>query len=566
MDDETLTNPFPPDKLFVAPPGYNDISGTTLGNYKLIRKIAQGGMGVIYEATQINLDRKVALKILTQELATRPEFLQRFEREAKSAAALNHPGIVAVHDFGEADGRRFIIMEFVEGENLSEYISKRGKIPVENALAIVEQAAQALKAAAAKSIIHRDIKPSNLMVTPDGRVKVADMGLAKILTQNSELTMSSVSIGSPHFIAPEQAGDSKNADHRVDIYSLGVTLLYLVTGKHAFDGDSPISVVLAHAMKPLPTGAELGTELPAEVEALIHRMTEKDPANRHQDYDELLADLQLVQRGHLPMAEPQPEPQPVPERSGWKLIAAISALVFIVVVVGGLVVFDIWKKQPQPVKSAAANPPTVAQTPTAPTASTATSVIGDKSSLPQPSEDNFQPPSQQPDGLPGQPAMAGGQAPDQQGLPAGSERPPYPMPMGPPPRADLNAIPDGPPETMLAAADDYAAKNPGEFMNILTRYRQVMQKVAGTTDEKAVQDKLQQWNAAQNQAATATIKEYETKMRETLATSGAQAAYDVWKDFPSGLRSRETDGQIVKLLEQVLPPDFRPAGRPPMQQ
>jgi ABC-type nitrate/sulfonate/bicarbonate transport system substrate-binding protein len=162
--------------------------------------------------------------------------------------------------------------------------------------------------------------------------------------------------------------------------------------------------------------------------------------------------------------------------------------------------------------------------------------------------------------------MADGQPPDQQGLPGGSERPPYPMPMGPPPRPSMNAIPDGPPETMLAAADDYAAKNPNEFMNILTRYRQVMQKAAGTPDVMAVQDKLQQWSAAQNQAATAAIKQYETKMRETLATDGAQAAYEVWKDFPSNLRSRETDSQIIKLIEQVLPPDFRPAGRPQMQQ
>ncbi|HTA94896.1 MAG TPA: protein kinase, partial [Verrucomicrobiae bacterium] len=346
MNDETLTNPFPPDKLFVPPPGHNDISGTTLGNYKLIRKIAQGGMGVIYEATQINLDRKVALKILTAELATRPEFLQRFEREAKSAASLNHPGIVAVYDFGEADGRRFIIMEFIDGENLSEYISKRGKIPVENALAIVEQAAQALKVAAEKSIIHRDIKPSNLMLTRDGRVKVADMGLAKVLTENSELTMSSVSIGSPHFIAPEQAGDSKNADHRVDIYSLGVTLLYFVTGKHAFDGDSPISVVLAHATKPLPTGADLGTELPAEVESLIRRMTEKDPANRYQDYDALLADLQLVQRGYLPMSAPQLE---LPQRNSKKKLAmAIAIGVIFLAAIGG-VVFFATKKSPEPV-------------------------------------------------------------------------------------------------------------------------------------------------------------------------------------------------------------------------
>jgi len=396
MNDETLTNPFPPDKLFVPPPGHNDISGTTLGNYKLIRKIAQGGMGVIYEATQINLDRKVALKILTAELATRPEFLQRFEREAKSAASLNHPGIVAVHDFGEANGRRYIIMEFVDGENLSEYIAKRGKIPVENALAIVEQAAQALKAAAEKSIIHRDIKPSNLMLTRDGRVKIADMGLAKILTENSELTMSSVSIGSPHFIAPEQAGDSKNADHRVDIYSLGVTLLYLVTGRHAFDGDSPISVVLAHAMKPLPTGADLGTELPPEVEALIRRMTEKDPANRYQDYDSLLADLQLVQRGHLPVDEPLPElPQ---KKSSKELVAGIFVIAIIVLVVAACVVFVASKKSQQ-TKPVAASPAPVV-TPITTNAPAATPIVDSRPSPPplEPGNVANQQPQQQPAG------------------------------------------------------------------------------------------------------------------------------------------------------------------------
>jgi predicted Ser/Thr protein kinase/flagellar motor protein MotB len=550
MDDQTQTNPFPPDKLFVPPPGYNDLSGMTLGGYKLVRKIAQGGMGVIYEAVQINLARKVALKVLAEQLATRPEFLQRFEREAKAAASLNHPNIVQVHDFGEADGRCFIIMEFIDGENLSEYISKRGKIPVENALAIIEQAALALKAAAEKSIVHRDIKPSNLMVTRDGRVKVADMGLAKILTEDSELTMSSVSIGSPHFIAPEQAGSSKTADHRVDIYSLGVTLLYLVTGKYAYDGDSPISIVLAHATRPLPSGAELGTDLPPEIEALIRRMAAKNPDERYQNYDELLADLHLVKQGYLPMAAPlPPQAQPAPGPSGRKLAVAISiGAVLLLAVIGGLI-YAVSKKQPAQIKTAAASPAPV-QTQAAPGGPQS----GDRPVPPaQPPGNDFQPP------------QGDDQPPDQQGMPGGGNgRPPYPMPMGPPPRPDLNAISDGPVETMLAAADDYAAKNPGEFMNVLARYRQVQQKAAGTSDERTVEGKIQQWNAAQNQAATATMKLYETKMRAVLASSGPQAAYDVWKDFPTGLRSRETDGQIVKLLEQVLPPDFRPAGRPPM--
>ncbi|HXE43131.1 MAG TPA: serine/threonine-protein kinase, partial [Candidatus Baltobacteraceae bacterium] len=152
MDDETITQKLPPlDVPLVAPPGANDLSGTTFGGYKLVRKIATGGMGVIYEAIQTKLDRKVALKILTEPLATRPEFFQRFEREAKAAAALNHPNVVQVHDFGEANGRHFIIMEFVEGQNLSAYVAIRGKLPVDEALNIIEQAAQALKAAAEKS-------------------------------------------------------------------------------------------------------------------------------------------------------------------------------------------------------------------------------------------------------------------------------------------------------------------------------------------------------------------------------------------------------------------------------
>ncbi|HSY75054.1 MAG TPA: serine/threonine-protein kinase [Dongiaceae bacterium] len=509
MNDETQTNPFPPDKLFVPPPGHNDISGTTLGNYKLIRKIAQGGMGVIYEATQINLDRKVALKILTAELATRPEFLQRFEREAKSAASLNHPGIVAVYDFGEADGRRFIIMEFIDGENLSEYISKRGKIPVENALAIVEQAAQALKAAAEKSIIHRDIKPSNLMLTRDGRVKVADMGLAKVLTENSELTMSSVSIGSPHFIAPEQAGDSKNADHRVDIYSLGVTLLYFVTGKHAFDGDSPISVVLAHATKPLPTGADLGTELPEEVESLIRRMTAKNPDERYQTYDELLADLQLVQRGYLPMAAPETE---LPQENFQKKPGVGFAVAIVLIAAIGGVVFFATKKSPKPVsKTVTANPvSTPAATPVASTAPAAAAPPSQQS----PPENNFQPPQQQPDNF--QPPDE--QPPDQQNPPGGNSRPRFPMPMGPPPRMAPTA-------------------------------------------------------PAQSSVVADTIKQYEAKMNAQLADKNWQGAYDVWTNFPSNFRSREADQQIMGLLMANLPQDFhprppagfRPAGRPPNQ-
>jgi serine/threonine protein kinase len=278
-----------------------DLAGTALGSYQLIRKIAQGGMGQVYEALQTTLDRKVALKILTDELAHRPEFLRRFEREAKAAAALNHPNIVQVYDFSEVDGRLFLVMEFVEGQDLSARVREMGQLPVPEALLVVEQAALALRAAHHKSIIHRDIKPANILRTRDGLIKVSDLGLAKVLTdQTTELTLTGAVMGSPHFLAPEQASGARHVDHRADIYSLGITLFFLLTGRYAYEGATPYSIVLAHATAPLPSAADFGIELPAVVEAFIQKLSAKKPEDRYQSYDALLADLERVKNG-LPL-------------------------------------------------------------------------------------------------------------------------------------------------------------------------------------------------------------------------------------------------------------------------
>lgn len=413
MEDETLKLP-PHDVPLIAPPGANDLSGSTFGGYKLVRKIATGGMGVIYEAVQTKLDRKVALKILTEPLAARPEFFQRFEREAKAAAALNHPNVVQVHDFGEADGRHFIIMEFVEGQNLSAYVAVRGRLPAEEALNIIEQAARALKAAAEKSIVHRDIKPSNLMLTRNGVVKVADLGLAKVLTQDSELTMSNI-VGSPHFIAPEQAADSRNADHRVDIYSLGITLFFLLTGKYPYDGNSPISIVLAHTQKPLPSAAELGVQIPAEVEALIHRMAAKNPDERYQDYDSLLADLQLVKSGYAPMTlSPQPHASSpfAPKTSRREMIASICIVAGILIFATVLTIWILTNKQSKKeIVAANSNPPQqsgerlVQVVPATPAASRPETQPQQNQLRPQQPQNNFQPMPPQQNGNDNHPLM-----------------------------------------------------------------------------------------------------------------------------------------------------------------
>ena len=413
----------PPDQPLVPPPGIGNLAGTTFGGYRIIKKIAQGGMGVIYEAIQLRLDRKVALKILTEPLAAQPEFFQRFEREAKAAAALNHPNVVQVHDFGEAEGRHFIIMEFVEGQNLSHYVGIRGPLPVNEALGLIEQAAGALKAAAEKSIVHRDIKPSNLMLTNSGVVKVADLGLARVTTQQSDLTMSNI-VGSPHFIAPEQAADSRTVDHRVDIYSLGLTLYFLLTGKYPYDGNSPISIVLAHSQKPLPNPADFGVKVPDEVMQLIHRMSAKEPEDRYQDYDSLLADLRAVKSGHAPVipppaprpAPPSPtpfaEPQPTPVPTATSLHAPGSSrkeLMIAVAVLAGVVIFAavciILVLSKRPAEKVAAQPAPFGQTePSGPGPSGPPQGLPENAQPPQ--QGNFQPPQQQGGGQNGfQPPM-----------------------------------------------------------------------------------------------------------------------------------------------------------------
>ena len=514
-----------------------DFSGTTFGAYQLVRKIAEGGMGVVYEAVQTKLDRRVALKILNDQLASRPEFLQRFQREAKAAAALNHPNIVQVYDFVEVEGRHCLIMEFIEGEDLSMFVDREGKFTVAEALEIIDHAAQALKFACGKSIIHRDIKPSNLMLTSEGRVKVADLGLAKILTEDSDITMTNMTLGSPHFIAPEQAQDARRVDHRVDIYALGITLLYLATGKRPYDGGTPFSVVLAHVNKPLPSGAELGTTLPESVEALIRRMAAKNPDERYPDYDSLLADVQLVKAGFAPVAEVGPS------RSSKKLIVAGAvAAVVIIAVLASLLLFSPKKSRDDKSKQSAAvttNSPIapVAERPSEPPPS----VTADSAQRNLPPSENSRRPE------------SGGPPPEME--PGGVR-----LPMGPPPRRNFYTIPDGPVSTMLAKADEYAAQHKENYGEIIDVYEQVMRKAPGA-ERPAVDRKLSDAIQSQEKVVAEVMRQYESKMQEQLRAGKPDAAYNVWKDFPSNLRSREVDDQIRKIFKQSLPPDFSP-GRP----
>ncbi len=502
-----------------------DLSGATLGDYRLVRKIAEGGMGEVYEAIQLNLDRRVALKLVTDRFASQSQFLVRFEREAKAAAALNHPNIVQVYDFGKAEGLFYLVMEFVDGVDLAEYVKGRGKLSVTEALGFIEQAARGLNAAAAQAIIHRDVKPANLLLTNDGIVKVSDLGLAKKLTDESEVTMTSACLGSPHFLAPEQAADARRVDHRADIYSLGITLLFLLTGKHPFDGGSALTVLLAHAQKPLPTGAELGVALPDAVESLIRRMSAKNPEDRYQDYASLFADVARVKAGFEPAEKFAATPAANQRRHKLKVALASVAGV----AVAGALISMFWPKPPLPANQPQQSAPVDRR------------FDGGQPFGRRPGPDQFDDP----------PGFQGGK----EGPPG---RRPMRLPFPPPPQKEFNPLPDGPIPAMIAMADRYAATNAQECVKIIDRYFQIQHKAAGTQWEEEIDRKLSLAIEAHKKATQEIINNLQARMTRFLRENKPQDAFDVWREFPTRLRTPEADQQIGQILQRELPPEFQP--------
>ena len=226
-----------------------------IGDYELRRELGRGGMGVVYEAHEVTLDRTVALKILPRKFSSDPAYVARFLNEARAAARLDHPNIVMVHVVGEAAGRRFIAMELVRGAPLSSQIRAEQPLPALKALSLVRQVAAALSAAHAHGVIHRDIKPQNIMVDTEGRVKVLDFGLAKLHGSTAALTATGASLGTPRYMAPEQI-QGRPADARTDIYSLGIVLFELLAGRPAFDADSPMAVMYQIAHEGPPSATE----------------------------------------------------------------------------------------------------------------------------------------------------------------------------------------------------------------------------------------------------------------------------------------------------------------------
>jgi len=312
---------------------------TKLGSYEIVAQIGAGGMGEVYQAHDTKLGRDVAIKVLPEAFAYDPERLARFQREAKMLAALNHPNIATIHGLEQSGGTSYLVMELVSGETLAERIKRDGAVPIEESLAIAKQIAEALEAAHAKGIIHRDLKPANVKLTPEGKVKVLDFGLAKAFegdTTNEDMnnsptlsraaTMQGVILGTAAYMSPEQAR-GKSVDKRTDIWAFGYVLYELLTGKAAFHGED-VTDILAAVVRAEPDWTELPGATPLPIRTLLRRCLRKDKRQRIPD----AATIRIEIEDAIAVPKDSGAWQAAPTSTS-KLLWAIAAAVTVIAVV-----------------------------------------------------------------------------------------------------------------------------------------------------------------------------------------------------------------------------------------
>ena len=290
--------------------------GLVLGNYVLLEKLGQGGMGNVFKAKHRRLGRVVCVKVMNSAGRKSPNMMKRFRNEARTVAALSHPNFVVAHDADEAEGVPFLVMEYIEGSDLAKHVSAHGPLPVKRVLELMSEAAEALQYAHDQGITHRDIKPHNLMLSEEAdsdvlSIKILDMGLARfdsLLSDNPDaathaaMTNTGVIMGTVDYMSPEQALRSRDADNRSDIYSLGCTLHYLLSGRPVFEGDTVMARLVAHREIPVPSLEQKCTGAMRGLDAVFHRMLAKKPDRRYQSMKEVAADINALLTGRVPVA------------------------------------------------------------------------------------------------------------------------------------------------------------------------------------------------------------------------------------------------------------------------
>jgi serine/threonine protein kinase len=273
----------------------------TIGNYEVIERLGAGAMGTVYKARHRRMKRIVAIKVLSREVA-KPAFIQRFQREVETLARLTHPNIIMAYDADEDEIGHFLVMEFVKGRDLATIVQETGRLPLDRAVDMIEQAARGLEYAHSKGIIHRDVKPANIMCDESGVVKVADLGLARLeaaadAIEATALTQAGTIVGTVDYMPPEQAVDSTTIDHRADIYSLGCTLYFVLAGQPPYRGSSVMAVLLKHRDGPIANVRDLLPDAPPELDALLHGMMAKKPEARIDSMSAVIRALERIKAG-----------------------------------------------------------------------------------------------------------------------------------------------------------------------------------------------------------------------------------------------------------------------------
>ena len=271
-----------------------DLAGKKLKDFYILRRLGRGAMAEVYLAQQVSLGRQVAFKVLNADLARDPNYVRRFNHEARAAAALVHAGIVQIYEVGEDQGIHYIVQEYVPGRNLGEVVRGSGSLSPQLTLDILRQVTAALCKASSEGIVHRDIKPENIMLAKSGEVKVADFGLARVAGDAGvNLTQIGVTMGTPLYMSPEQI-EGRELDSRSDIYSLGCTAYHMLAGKPPFTGDTPLSVAVQHLNQPPPPLVDSRPGIPPRLAQLVERMMAKKPGDRFTDPGALLDELHAL--------------------------------------------------------------------------------------------------------------------------------------------------------------------------------------------------------------------------------------------------------------------------------
>ena len=319
--------------------------GLVLGNYVILEKLGQGGMGHVFKARHRNMGRVVCIKILPKSARKNPELMERFRREAQTVAALKHPNIVVGHDADEANGIHFLVMEYIDGKDLSRRVNEQGTLTVEQALDVTQQTARALRYAHEKGVVHRDIKPHNLLLDQSGTVKVLDMGIARfdsLLGENADgiaqatMTGTGLVMGTVDYMSPEQALNLKHADGRADIYSLGCTLYFLLNGQPLFEGQTMMEKLIAHREQSPPRLGTRRADVSSGLESIFARMVAKNPDERYASMDEVIEDLTRLEAGVRPRSQSVlgGRLQPLSRRMAkhWRSVVAASAVLIAAVI------------------------------------------------------------------------------------------------------------------------------------------------------------------------------------------------------------------------------------------